>query len=165
MSPGRVGSCRWALGRLPHVTYDNWFWHLNTVKPLQTVITRKRCNAVYFFFFSFFQRGKNISQKMLTARNIWWGEPWWPERSPAWLIWDHLYVPHFDLFYNVTLRDDGSRRGWTCLNGFPSKPGNACLLFFFLNSPSNCSSRWSVRRSVCYRGPALVWMWCVKRDI
>lgn len=159
MSPGRVGSCRRAPGRLPHVTYDNWFWHLNAVKPLQTVITHKQCNVVNFFFF--FSNGeerksKNVDgQKHMVRRTQMTREDGYRERSPARLISDHLYVPHFDLFYNMTVRDDGSRRGWTCLNDFPSKPGNTCL-FFFLNSPSDCSSRWSVRRSVCYWRPTLV---------
>lgn len=54
----------------------------------------------------FFQTGKNISQKMLTDRNIWRGEPRWPERTAtmreAQPDWSQIIFTSHTLTYSTT---------------------------------------------------------------
>lgn len=128
--------------------YCNWFWHFKAA-TLYTFMTGKQCRGMYCQGGGF-GRGAGRCLKKLMNRNIWWGGHRWPERmsamsrpygvpptpTPSLTNLRLSSCPHSGSFYNMTLRDDGSRGGCTesqtCWNDSPSiQPCTMCVICLF----------------------------------
>lgn len=135
--------------------YCNWFWHFKAA-TLYTFMTSKQCRGMYCQGGGV-GRGAGRCLKKLMSRNIWWGGHRWPERmsamsrpygvpptpTPSLTNLRLSLCPHSGSFYNMTLKDDGSRGGCTdMLKWFPIHTAmhHVCHLSFSPLFLSSCGS-------------------------